>query len=82
MQHKFDPTVETVEKPWLSSRTIRFALVLAGIGVAMLTSPAVKELIELIPVEYQGLATMIVSGLIIFFRAITKYPLEGRGRGK
>jgi len=69
-------------KPWLKSKTNRFAIILAGFGIAILTLPQVKELIELAPAEYQGIAAIIVSAAVMYLRHLTGQPLTTAAKGK
>jgi uncharacterized membrane protein HdeD (DUF308 family) len=62
-------------KPRIRSKTYAFGVALAAVGVAVLSLPEFKALIETVPAEYQGVALFVAGILTLVFRELTDAPL-------
>lgn len=70
-------------KTILQSRTIKYlSAPLAVAALAMLTVPEVQVWIDTLPPQWTPAATIILAGLIAYFRMITTEPVSMPGKKK
>lgn len=73
---------EVTTKPVLGSKTMGFAALLIALGLSILTSSEFAAVIEALPTEYSGIATIVVGLIVAILRGVTSSGISGVVRGK
>lgn len=63
-------------KKWYKSKTVGLGGTLAVLGLAILQLPQLQAVIEQVPVEHQGAATLVVGIAVVVLRQVTTEPLD------